>query len=564
MCLEDLLEFEESLAGLGSSNQLLLNNLELKADLNRFSSSNAAGGISKSALAPETLNAFTESTLLQLFSEYDYKADVVATCASCRSQLGTSEGEFEPLGDKLDNPEGKLDTPEVNLNSITGKCCQEFIRQQRLGPGSSLERDYWTLFFLNPYKTILTFPNYTKLVIYQMGVPFQIRTLFWRKMVLVNQKNLYEVPAETTMIFSNFQHSYNILISKQIKKDLGRTFPEIPFFQNPQTVGSLLTILSVYANYDLELGYCQGLLFLVGTLYQQLRSCEFTFHTMCKIMESEPQLRSIFVPSLMFDTLEAWRLQFSAIFAQVDRPLFDHLSSFCDMSVFLFQWWLSNNLIHAPNMLVNNRITECCLAEGWKVGNFKVSLGLLLQNRPILMSFGLGDEEVIYQHLLNGSKWGNVINNTTSFFGDLLLSWDDNLFVGLDDVHGGLMAGGGGKVEVREKYTTFFRLKNLSLGHLLLSEAASGTIHRLESRSLSSLFSSKDTTSVYSQSSNDCSDGCIKRSGRSNSFGDTGSFKSEVDDLVLENQALRFLLKKAYDRLEDDTLKREIGEMIEV
>lgn len=523
MCSEALFELEESLAGLSSSNELLLNNLELKADLNRFAATTPLA----------CLASFTEHDLIQVFRGYEYANDSVATCPTCRSSLDSSSS-----------------------------CCTEYVDQQRQGPSSSLERDYWALFLQNPYKTILTLPNYTKMVFFQMGIPFQLRELVWQKLLLVNQKNSYELPAEASMIYTNFQHSYNYQISKQIEKDLGRTFPDVAFFKEPETVNALLTILNVYANYDLELGYCQGLLFLVGTLYQLLRSRELTFHAMCKIMECEPQLRSIYVPVLMLDTLERWRHEFSVVFSRVDAQLYTHLTSFCDMSVFLFQWWLSNNLIHAPDLTVNHRIVECCLAEGWKVGNFKVSLGVLLRNRPILMSFGSGDEDVVYQHLLNESKWGNIINSTTSFFGDLLHSWDEELFMGTDDLI--VSASTACKRTLSERNSIFSKFKNLSIGTLLLPESALEYIHRLDNRSLSSVFSGKDNNSVYSQSTDDCSDSFSKEPPRNHSFCEDSSYRSGLDDVILENQALRFLLKKAYNSLEDESLKKEIGEMLEM
>lgn len=519
MCSEALLEFEQSLAGLSASNELLLNNLELKADLNRFVSPKPAAG-------PQTLLA--ESDILSLFAHYDYTGDNAAVCPACRGAL----------------------------QLLTASCCVDYVTQQRQGPGSALERDYWVLFLRNPYRTFLTLPHYSKMAFHQMGVPFQLRRLVWQKLVLVNQKNCYELPPEASMIFTNFQHSYNHRICSQIKKDLGRTFPNVAFFQQPETVDSLLTILNVYANYDLELGYCQGLLFLVGTLYQQLRSSELTFHCMCKIMECESQLRSIYVPALMLEVLDQWRRQFCAIFSQIDAALYLHLLSFCDMSVFLFQWWLSNNLIHAPNLSVNNRIVECCLVEGWKVGNFKIALGLLLQNRLILMSFGPGDEEVVYQHLLNESKWGNVINNTTAFFGDLLLSWDDTLFVPLSidkDLAGSTQS---------EKSSILSKFRKLSIGRRVVSDSASDWDPRLDIRTLSSVFSRRDTTSVYSESSGDSL--AAKDIARNDSFSSGILSSSELDEVILENQALKFLLKKAYAALDDDTLKKEIGVMIEV
>lgn len=515
---EELLELEQSLAALLNSNEIFLSNLELKADLNRFSF--ACSESASSCQVPD---------LLHLFSSYDYMSDQTAQCTSCRLPIRRQETE----------------------------CCQKYVKQQKEGPGSALEREFWSLFLLDPYKTILTLPNYTKMAIHQMGVPFQLRCEVWRRLVLVSPKMSAEVPVEASMIFRNFQHSYNHLISRQIKKDLGRTFPRVPFFQNPEVIQDLLTVLNVYANYDLELGYCQGLLFLVGTLYQTLRSREFTFHAICKIFECEPQVRSIFVAALMHETLEQWHAEFCHILNATDPELYEHLSLFCDLSVFLFQWWLSTNLIHTPNLDINNHIVECMLMQGWKVGIFKVSLGLLMQNRPILVSFGPGDEEVVYQHLLNESKWGNVMSNTTAFFGKLLFSWDELLFASLSEVLPKLPAS-----TQSEKSSVFSRFKNLSLGALLLPDSASEYVQLLDSRSLSSVFSStRDAISIYSDSSDSGSDSCTKRSVRNPFFRDSVLSRSDYD-IFSENQVLRRLLQKAYEKLDDVSLKREIGQVL--
>lgn len=514
---ESLLEFEESFSCMGYSNELLLNNMDLKVDLNRHSCTTGD-------------KAFTEEELLSFFTNYDYLSDKVTKCFSGGHLVGLSEKE----------------------------CCKEFIADQKLGPRSLMEKKYWLSFFENPYKTILTLPNYTKMVLIQCGMPVQLRLLVWKRLILVSQTNQTEIPDVSRMLYKNFQHSYDKGISDQINKDLLRTFPDVEFFQQPQTVADLLTILNVYANYDLDLGYCQGLLFLVGTLFHLFRQPEFTFHALCKVMESEPELRSIFVPLTMSDTLSKWFDEFLCIFAQLDPELARHLTSFCDCKVFLYQWWLSFSLINTPGMHLNQRVVDLCLLEGWKTGIFKVSLGLLVRNKPILMSFAEGDEEVVYQHLLNESKWGNIVNNLALFFTDNLSSWDAQLFVKKTPT----------KTHKRSATTSMMdAFKSFSV---TAGSSVSGSVSRISRANRSSLTvssaSKTDLESVYSDVQSTCSsethrsvstDG-LKVPSRKHSADLTSvAAKMELDALALENQVLKFLLKKACAHLDAD-LRSEI------
>lgn len=550
MLSEALMEFEESLSMVAPSNKLMLANLDLKVDLNRF--------------ADGEVEEISEECLLAKFANYDYSGDRVNMCSTCGMLFGQSRSE----------------------------CCAEYVRSQKSGFLSELERCYWVSFFSSPYKTMVTAPNYTMMVFVQTGVPFQLVPDIWRKLILVNQTNAGGIPDVSRQTFCNFQHGYNRDISNQINKDLTRTFPSVAFFLEKSTIDALLTILNVYANYDLELGYCQGLLFLVGTLYFQFRNLELTFHALCKIVECEPEVRSIFVPATMLTTLDRWFDQFINILSKIDPALASHLTSFCDCKVFLFQWWLSMLLIHTPGLTVNNRIVDFCMMEGWKVGLMKVSVGLLLRNKPILMSFAQGDEEVVYQHLLNESKWGNIVGNMTPFFGDMLLSWDESLFEQIS-------CGGVPPVVLRKSHkrttsSVLDMLKNLSIssintagsvGTAASASAPSSAASMSSNDSFSktrgnrltlSVFSTRtDHDSIYSDVASTLSSDTrshmdfLKLPGRKpsqDSLGeiDTKLLTSTNDDLVLENQMLRFFLKKAYDKLADEGLRREIRDAVDL
>lgn len=551
MISESLLEFEESLSEVAPSKQLLLDHLDVQSELNKYTD-----GV---PLAEE----ITSESFDAIFENHLYWLDDLTCCDVCGNAL----------------------------SEMNSSCCAKFIQTHRRGCSSESEKTYWLAFLQNPYKTILLLPNYTLMVFLQKGIPFQLRPLIWQKLITVNQDNHSFIPDLCSMLYKNFQHSYNASIATQINKDLSRTFPNIAFFERNDTIKSLQTVLNVYANYDLELGYCQGLLFLVGTLFSQLRDEELTFHALCKVMESEPELRQIFIPSTMSSTLEKWYTEFVTVLRKIDPELASHLTNLCDCKVFLFQWWLSFSLIHAPDLSINNRVVDYCLVEGWKVGSFKISIGLLMKNKPILLSFDHGDEEVVYQHLLNGSKWGNAINSLPNFFGDLLLSWDHTYFTALAQPAKTVPQNIKPKAKKTHKrnISVMEKLKNFSINtstelapltSLAESVVSASTTDisfdklNHSANSALSVFSGslrEDSESVYSDFSSCSSEpnksflNFPKSTHKKTSIdvGTMGMGNAALDEVVLENQMLKFFLKKAYEQLEDESLKIEIKQAMD-
>lgn len=556
---ESLLEFEESLSSsFSKTNALLLHNLELKIELNRTSSNYDLPA-----------NDYGIEKLENDMTDYDYCSDEFTTCSNCG----------QPLND----------------NSAYKNCCKKFVSFQGV-ISSSLEKSFWISFINNPSSTINTLPNYTELLFLRQGLPFQLRSTIWKKLFLMSQDNV--IPETSRLVFDNFQHSYSLEISKQISKDLSRTFPLVEFFRNEETINNLSTILNVYANYDVELGYCQGLLFLVGVLYYHFKSdSTLTFHALVTIMESEPELHDIFTSTTMSYTLNKWKFEFSTILQEIDNELYEHLNKFVDMQVFLYQWWLSFISSHTPDLSIVNRVMDFCLLQGWKIGMFKISLGLLLVNKPILMTLDTGDEEVIYQHLLNESKWGIAVKDLNAFFGDLLLSWDDSAFIELPKYEETLFPKPI-KSHKRTPSAMMSKFKNLSINlSRNRSNSSSSQVDRYASseRLLSgyssvSLFSSKlvnrvDNNSELDSIYSDITTNSELSSLPPKSFSEnlkipyyTKCLKQEQvlennesadinNGLIDENIRLKILLKRAYDMINDNepeasVLKCEISQLI--
>jgi hypothetical protein len=84
----------------------------------------------------------------------------------------------------------------------------------------------------------------------------------------------------------------------KIKKDCPRTFPTHPYFKNKNLHGqaALSRVLNAYSVQDPEIGYCQGMNFIVGVLLMQLEE-ESAFWALCHLMNA-CGLRWFFIPGL--------------------------------------------------------------------------------------------------------------------------------------------------------------------------------------------------------------------------------------------------------------------------
>lgn len=530
---ESLLEFEDSLQRSDPKDiSLTLHNLAMKIEYNM------------PVLSSE--QSSSQYNIDQLFEAYDYNHDDFTTCDKCHQSI-----------------------------SKLNECCQKFIAESKI---SGLEINYWLSFLNNATRTINTFPNYSQFLFAQQGIPYQIRSIIWQKLFLINYNN--EIPETSLLVYKNFQHSYSTETSDQISKDLNRTFPTVNFFHIHSNIKELEIILNVYANYDVELGYCQGLLFLVGSLYYQFKNPQLTFHALITIMESEVELHNIFTQDLMCITLNKWFEEFIAIFSQTDSELCTHLTRLVDMKVFLFQWWLSFMSSHSPEFSIINRVMDFCLLQGWKFGMFKISLGLLLTNKPILMTLNAEGEEVIYQHLLNECKWGLAIKDINWFFGELLYSFDSDLFLNLDKPRKLTPNNSTSSCSAdNNKPMKTHRRTQSSMGDKFKSLNISN--HSLPASNIS-IFSKKhdngngnynnELDSIYSDVTVESS-----MSGNSNSkfmdylklpsFSRSTSPKpnntaNEESDLIKQNKFMKQLLMKCMNNIEDETLKLEISQTL--
>ncbi|CAG8759879.1 11418_t:CDS:2, partial [Dentiscutata erythropus] len=95
------------------------------------------------------------------------------------------------------------------------------------------------------------------------GIPQSLRGMIWQLMSKSKDSELEATYAQ--LLKETSPHE------KMILRDLNRTFPKHEYFQDQDGIGQegLFNVVKAYSLYDKEVGYCQGISFIVGPLLLQ-------------------------------------------------------------------------------------------------------------------------------------------------------------------------------------------------------------------------------------------------------------------------------------------------------
>lgn len=190
------------------------------------------------------------------------------------------------------------------------------------------------------------------------------------------------------------KESYAVLLErdspheKLIARDIARTYPGNEFFQASVGQETLLNVIKAYANYDIEVGYCQGSPFIVGALLLHLPE-EDAFEVFATMMR-EYKLRGLFRPSMADLPLRLF--QFDQLFAQMYPELHAHFEDIAvPLSSFASQWFLSMFGTVLPLEAVFRIIDLFLLDTGMPGGNF----GLLVIFRVGMAIIGMNHDQLL-------------------------------------------------------------------------------------------------------------------------------------------------------------------------
>ncbi|KAF8070464.1 rab-GTPase-TBC domain-containing protein [Lyophyllum atratum] len=207
------------------------------------------------------------------------------------------------------------------------------------------------------------------------GIPDTLRGMMWQHMAASKDLELEDAYLKLLKEIS--------IHEKAITRDLGRTFPHHDFFNDGQGIGqeNLFNVLKAYSLYDPQVGYCQGLPFVVAILLLNMPD-EEAFSLLVRLMYVY-DLRGHFLPEM--PKLQLRLFQFDRLIEELLPVLHVHfLRQGIKSSMFCSQWFLTMFSYRFPLPIVF-RIYDNCLASGIEA-IFGFSIILLKKNEEELLA----------------------------------------------------------------------------------------------------------------------------------------------------------------------------------
>ncbi|XP_044764233.1 TBC1 domain family member 1 isoform X2 [Coccinella septempunctata] len=196
----------------------------------------------------------------------------------------------------------------------------------------------------------------------------------------------YDTPYET-LLKELTLHQHAILI------DLGRTFPNHSYFSSPLGPGqlALFNLLKAYSLLDPEVGYCQGLSFVVGVLLLHMEEAQAFF--LLRHLMFRRDLRKQYLPDMT--GLQIRLFQLSRLIHDKLPELYEHFNNY-DISPTLYAapWILTIFASQFPLGFVT-RVFDLLFMEGLDVV-FNVALALLTLHKDNLLKCSSFEEIMDY------------------------------------------------------------------------------------------------------------------------------------------------------------------------
>ncbi|EST09518.1 Rab-GTPase-TBC domain protein [Kalmanozyma brasiliensis GHG001] len=236
-----------------------------------------------------------------------------------------------------------------------------------------IDWEFWGDVMSNYQSVARTSPRQLSRAI-QAGIPPALRGMMWQ--LMSSSKN-----EEMEIIYAYYlkQSSPH---EKAIRRDLNRTFPEQDYFQDGKGVGqeNLYNVIKAYSLYDPEVGYCQGMQFVVGPLLLNMPD-EEAFSTFVRLMKSY-DLRGHFTPNM--PALQLRLFQFDRLLEDFLPLLHRHLvRQGVKSSMYASQWFMTLFSYRFPLDFVY-RILDSVFAEGVEA-LFRFAVALMKRNEEVLL-----------------------------------------------------------------------------------------------------------------------------------------------------------------------------------
>ncbi|TPX63152.1 hypothetical protein SpCBS45565_g06826 [Spizellomyces sp. 'palustris'] len=287
-------------------------------------------------------------------------------------------------------------------------------------PGPAQEQDeadidFWNSIIEDYASTLHKIPHLLTARV-RAGIPPHLRAKIWTIMSGAQK--------------DRFDSLYPLLLKQDspfdriIRRDIPRTFPKLDMFKEEGGEGQrkLYQLLKAYSVYDAEVGYCQGLSFVVGPLLmqdvvretnsesgtKQMSETE-AFAVLVRLLEDNPlgaksgtngnhnphrsyALRTLFTPEM--SGLHQMLYQHSELVREHLPDLYAHFQEHgVTATMYASQWFLTLYTYHFPLPLVF-RIFDIIFAEGAVETMLRYSIAILKRNQLRLL------EEAEFENIL--------------------------------------------------------------------------------------------------------------------------------------------------------------------
>ncbi|KAI9814526.1 MAG: hypothetical protein M1832_005706 [Thelocarpon impressellum] len=218
-------------------------------------------------------------------------------------------------------------------------------------------------------------PTFHKLI--RVGLPNRLRGEIWE----LTSGSLFlrlQSPKLYVQTLSKFSGQDSLAID-EIEKDLNRSLPEYPGFQDEEGIGRLRRVLTAYSWTNAEIGYCQAMNIVVAALliYMSESQAFFLLSVLCD------RLLPGYYSTTMYGTLLDQRV-FESLVEKTMPILWEHLvKSDVQLSVVSLPWFLSLYINSMP-LVFAFRVLDVFFLEGPKV-LFQVGLAILRINGEELL-----------------------------------------------------------------------------------------------------------------------------------------------------------------------------------
>lgn len=223
--------------------------------------------------------------------------------------------------------------------------------------------------------TLIRQPTFHKLI--RVGLPNRLRGEIWE----LTSGSMYlrlESPTQYQDTLNKFEGRESLAID-EIEKDLNRSLPEYPGFQDQKGIERLRRVLTAYSWTNEEVGYCQAMNIVVAALliYMSESQAFYLLSILCD------RLLPGYYSTTMYGTLLDQKV-FESLVEKTMPILWDHLVKYdVQLSVVSLPWFLSLYINSMP-LVFAFRVLDVFFLEGPKV-LFQVGLAILRINGEELL-----------------------------------------------------------------------------------------------------------------------------------------------------------------------------------